>query len=340
MLLVEDSAVARAVLTRLINQSDDFYVAHSVGSVDAALSVLADHRVSFILLDIALPGTDGLTALPDLIAAARGGRVLIVSSSASDGASTSLQALAMGAADTLLKPTSGASTEAFGTLLLEKLRRLDERGRPALLKRPIVAPPPLKVPAAAAYDLIAIGASTGGIHALGLLFRALPRSFETPILVTQHLPTSFMPYFAAQLAVMSGRPCDIASDRLRIRPSRVVVAPGDAHMRGVALSDGSAAIRLNGDPVSSGCLPSVDPMFASLAGIYRERLLAVVLSGMGRDGAEGAVAVAREGGCVIVQDEASSVVWGMPGAVAAAGAASAMLTPEALGEFIASGHRS
>jgi two-component system chemotaxis response regulator CheB len=340
VLLVEDSAVARAVLTRLIDQSGDFYVAHSVGTVGAALSVLANHRVSFILLDIALPGIDGLTALPDLIAAARGGRVLIVSSSASDGASTTLQALAMGAADTLLKPASGDSTEAFGTLLLEKLRRLGEPGRPAPLTRPIMRSPRPLTPVANAFSLIAIGASTGGIHALGLLFRALPRSFQTPILVTQHLPASFMPYFAAQLAVLSGRPCDVASDRLRIRPGRVVVAPGDAHMRGVALSDGSAAIRLNSDPVSSGCLPSVDPMFASLAAVYRERLLAVVLSGMGRDGAEGAVAVASAGGCVIVQDEASSVVWGMPGAVAATGAATAMLTPEALGEFIASGHRS
>ena len=341
VLVVDDSAVARAVLTRLIDQSGDFQVVRSVGTVAAALDVLAERTVAFVLLDIALPGVDGLTALPDLVVAAGAARIVVVSSSAADGATTVLQALALGAADTVLKPAAGDSTTAFGKGLLDKMRRLVEpRPQPVVTRLPQAS---IASRATAEnrrdFAIVAIGASTGGIHALGQLFRALPRSFTPPILITQHLPTSFMPYFATQLAVLSGRPCDVAVDRLRIRAGRIILAPGDAHMRCVALSDGGAAVRLSHEPVSSGCLPSVDPMLASLAVVYGQGLLAVVLSGMGRDGAEGARVVQQAGGCVVIQDEESSVVWGMPGAVAAAGAATAMLAPEALGQLIASGRR-
>ncbi|TPG12208.1 response regulator [Sphingomonas oligophenolica] len=341
VLIVDDSAVARAVIAKVIDQSAEFRVAHSVGTVAAALHVLGDHRVDFILLDLALPGVDGLTALPDLVAAARGARVVVVSSTAIEGAAVTIQALALGAAETVLKPATGDSTSAFGIGLLKKMRRLVEP-RPRVDIAPRIAPRPVSTPVSAPaplqrFEIVAIGASTGGIHALSLLLRALPRSFVTPIVITQHLPGSFMPYFAAQLALLSGRPCDVAVDRLRIRPGRIVLAPGDAHIRGVALPDGGAAVRLTGERVANGCLPSVDPMFASLAAVYGPALLAVVLSGMGRDGVDGAVAVQRAGGCVIVQNEASSVVWGMPGAIAATGIAAAVLDPEALGHLIASG---
>lgn len=343
VLIVDDSAVARAVIAKVIDQSGDFTVALSVGTIAAALNMLSEQRVDFILLDLALPGVDGLTALPDLLAAARGARVVVVSASATDGAAVTLQALALGAADTVLKPATGDSTHAFGIGLVGKLRRLvAPRSRIDIAPRilPRTAPTRALTPTAATpsqFEIVAIGASTGGIHALSQLLRALPRSFETPIVITQHLPGSFMPYFAAQLALLSGRPCDVATDRLRIRPGRIILAPGDAHLRGVALSDGGAAVRLSGERVASGCLPSVDPMFASLAAVYGPALLAVVLSGMGRDGVDGALAVQRAGGCVVVQDEASSVVWGMPGAIAATGITAAMLDPAALGHLIASG---
>ena len=148
-----------------------------------------------------------------------------------------------------------------------------------------------------------------------------------------------MPYFAAQLAVIGGRPCEVACDRMRVRPGRIIVAPGDAHMRCVRLPDGSAAVRLTDQPSDSGCMPSVDPMLASLADIFGPRVLAIVLSGMGRDGADGARSVHEAGGSVIVQDRISSVVWGMPGAVAAAGVADAVLPPDAIGRLIATRRR-
>lgn len=363
ILIVDDSVVARAVIARLIDASDRFLVVGAVGTATAALEFLRRATVEFILLDIEMPGIDGLTALPDLIVAGRGAKVLIVSSSADDGAAASVQALALGAAETLIKPSPGALSGLFGPTLIAKLERLSEpptRLAPATMVRPAArtssreispqlaslppSPTPSKtsrVPAAASddYDIVAIGASTGGIHALSQVFREIPTGFRLPIIITQHLPASFMPYFAAQIALIARRPCEVATDRLRVRPGRIIVAPGDAHLKCVGLGQDGAAFRLTHDPASSGCMPSVDPMLASIAEVYGARMIAVVLSGMGRDGAEGARRVHERGGCVVAQDQQSSVVWGMPGAVAAAGVADAVLSPEAIGRLIATRRR-
>ena len=347
VLIVDDSAVARSMIARMVDASDRYAVAGSVASVDAAFTFLARARVDVILLDLQMPGIDGLTALPDLIDAARGAKVLVVSATTSDGASASVQALALGAADTLAKPGVHKTAARFAELLAERLDRLFETTtiaaavgltvtdvsaaaiRLAAAARP-VAPPSLP----GAFDIVAIGASTGGIHALSQLLREIPLSFRAPILVTQHLPATFMSHFAAQLAVLGGRPCDVATDYMRIRPGRIVVAPGDHHMKVIALTDG-AAIRLIDDPAASGCLPSVDPMFDSIAAVYGAKALGIVLSGMGRDGSVGAVRLHQAGGTIVAQDMASSVVWGMPGATVAAGVAAATMAPDAIGRLIA-----
>jgi two-component system chemotaxis response regulator CheB len=141
------------------------------------------------------------------------------------------------------------------------------------------------------------------------------------------------------VSVLAARPCDVATDHMRIRPGRVIIAPGDAHMRVVASGDG-AAIRLTTDAARSGCMPSVDPMFDSLAEIYGNRALGIVLSGMGRDGVEGARRLADRGAGIFVQDRASSVVWGMPGAIATAGLAQAVLSPSEIGKLVATRRRS
>ncbi len=342
VLIVDDSVVARAVIARMIDASDRFSVVGAVANAAAALEFLARASVDFILLDIEMPGVDGLTALPDLIAAGKGAKVLIVSSSADEGGAATVQALALGAAETLEKPGAAGLSGRFGSALVEKLERLCERPAqmpPAVLIRALQTGSAMPRSSGEDYDIVAIGASTGGIHALGQVLRALPVSFRLPILVTQHLPTSFMPYFAAQLAVLSGRPCEVAVDRLRIRPGRLIVAPGDAHLKCMRLGDGSVALRLTHEPAASGCMPSVDPMLASVAQVYGARTLAIVLSGMGRDGAEGARQVHDAGGCVVAQDQASSVVWGMPGAVAAAGIAAAVLAPDDIGRLVASRRR-
>ncbi|RYD99467.1 MAG: chemotaxis-specific protein-glutamate methyltransferase CheB [Sphingomonadales bacterium] len=330
VLIIDDSVVARSVLGRMVEGTRRFAVAGAFSDVSAALRWLDKNRVDAILLDIEMPGIDGLTALPDIMHASHGAKVLVVSSSADEGAAVSVQALALGAADTLVKPGIGAFGGRFAEVLEERLSKLFEAPadtRPKSAGYNVMTPP-------RDFDLVAIGASTGGIHALSQFLRAIPPSFQVPILVTQHLPSSFMGYFAAQLAVLGGRPCEVAVDHMRIRPGRIIVAPGDAHMRVVRTSDG-AAIRLTHEKSSSGCMPSVDPMFESVAGVFGRRALGVVLSGMGRDGCEGAGDMIDAGARVIVQDQTSSVVWGMPGAIANAGRASAVLPPDEIGRLVA-----
>ncbi|WP_374943651.1 chemotaxis protein CheB [Sphingomonas sp.] len=347
VLIVDDSAVARAVIARAIDGSADYAVAGAVPTTHAALAFLQVEAVDFVLLDIEMPGVDGLTALPDIIAAAPGAKVIVVSSTDEGGAGGTVQALALGAVDKVSKPAHGGLAGGFAERLLATLAQLSRdvaSPSPSPSLSPSSPPPALTrvAPARAgalpgfdpcAYDIVAIGASTGGIHALSSLLRALPADMQLPILITQHLPHSFMPYFAAQVAVLAGRPCEVATDCMRVRPGRVIIAPGDAHIRCVRLPDRSASIRLLRASSVSGCTPSVDPMLASVAEVFGARALAVMLSGMGRDGADGARAVRDAGGCVLAQDRATSVVWGMPGAVS--DIAAAFLDPETIGALIA-----
>ena len=332
VLIVDDSIVARASIGRMVDATRRFVVGGAVGSVRAAVQFLGHTRVDIILLDLELPGVDGLTGLPDLLDAGQGAKVMVVSSAVGDGAASTAKALALGAADTLFKPEIGGFARQFGEVLESRLERLIDADRIVGQIVPMLRPASL--PAIGGFDIVAIGASTGGIHALGALLRALPREFDRPIVITQHLPVSFIPYFAAQLAVIAQRPCDVAEHLTRIVPGRITIAPGNAHMCVVRTSDG-AAVRLNREPVASGCMPSVDPMFASVAEVYGHRGLGVVLSGMGRDGSIGARSLTAVGASVVVQDRVSSVVWGMPGAIANAGEATAILPPAEIGRLIA-----
>lgn len=335
VLIVDDSAVARAVIERMIVDQGGFEIAASVESAAAALDHLARETVDIILLDIMMPERTGLCALPDLIAQGGGAPVLIVSATAEEGAAETVRALALGAADTLAKPGRGSFGGQFAKVLADKMSRLVrdriEPGKAASAPAGSQAPSGVTLRALTndVPGVIAVGASTGGLHALSAVLRAMPGVPAVPILITQHLPPVFMPYFARQLNEIANCPAKVAADGDRLTPGAILVAPGEAHLR-IERVGGIARVRLDDSPAPSRCLPSVDPMFDSIAEVYGRNGLGVVLSGMGRDGEFGARTLVEAGGQIIVQDRATSVVWGMPGTVAQAGLASAMQPPDGI----------
>lgn len=331
IMIVDDSLIARTVLRRLAEAAGDLEVAAAAGDAESAVRALAAVRVDVILLDLEMPGTGGLEALPRIIAAARGARILVVSALTVAGAEQTLAALSLGAADTLAKPASGGFDDRYRDLLLGKIRALGVRAAKPACGKPA---PTVRQGSRKPAEVVAIGASTGGIHALSQLFAGLPQRLGVPILVTQHLPASFMTVLARQLRMASGCTVMVAEDDMLLEADRILLAPGDAHIT-VARRAGRYRIRLDHTPQPSGCTPSVDPMFASLAEILGGHALGVVLSGMGRDGADGAARIVAAGGTIFAQDEKSCAVWGMPRAVAEAGLAAAILPPEQIAGRIA-----
>jgi two-component system chemotaxis response regulator CheB len=330
LMIVDDSMVARAVLSRMIDADGNFEIAAIAGTAEDAIEALGQVMVDIVLLDLEMPGVGGLKAIPRILEAAKGAKVLIVSSLAEDGAEETVAALALGAHDTLPKPGTGRFNGRFSEVLLGKLRELGYAERTSLPVAPAgSARPSLRPESETPLQLLAIGASTGGIHALGSFFAALPPKIGVPILVTQHLPAAFMTVFARQLSTAAGREAVVAEDGTRLLPDRIVIAPGDAHLL-VDEVNGKLVARLLKAKVSSGCLPSVDPMLASAGAVLGEGALGIVLTGMGRDGAEGARRLVEAGGSVMAQNEASCAVWGMPRAVTEAGLACAVLPPDKL----------
>jgi len=336
LMIVDDSTVARAVLSRTVEADPTFEITAVAGTAEDAIEALAECRVDIVVLDLEMPGAGGLKSIPRIISAAAGAKVMIVSSLAEDGAEQTVAALALGAADTLPKPGTGRFNGKFSEILLGKLKSLGYASvepPPAPVKKGSATP--LRAMPTDPIDVLAIGASTGGIHALGALFHALPGKIGVPILVTQHLPVPFMGVFARQLGAVARRPAIIAEDGMRLEADVILVAPGDAHLT-VEPGPNGPVVRLTHGRSSSGCMPSVDPMFGSVGAVFGAGALGVVLTGMGRDGVEGASRLVACGGSVVAQDEASCAVWGMPRAVLEAGLACAVLPPDKIARRIAS----
>jgi two-component system chemotaxis response regulator CheB len=333
-MIVDDSITARTVHSRIVEGDGAMSVVAIAGTAEQAIALLGAVRVDVILLDLEMPGIGGLDALPKILEIARGGRVLVVSSQTQGGAEQTLSALSLGAADTMPKPTSGAFGHDYREALLAKVRALGAASPTHQPPLKSVPPPRRAISALRKPEVLAIGASTGGIHALGLLFGSLSRRLDLPILVTQHLPASFIPVFARQLTIASGYEAAIAAEDAEVLPGRILIAPGDAHLT-VRARGSKLRAKLDRTPQPSGCTPSVDPMFASLAEVYGKDTLGVVLSGMGRDGSEGARRIVAAGGTILAQNEATCAVWGMPRAVVDAGLAAAVLPPEEIAGRIA-----
>lgn len=330
IVVIDDSAVVRTAITRMIDRDEGLRTAATFEGAAHAVAWLEFNRADVILLDINMPGIDGLSAMPALIAAANGAPILIVSSAAKAGAEATVRSLALGAADTLEKPNAGFDG-VFEEQLVRRAIALarGRRARAAVAREPVaLRPSPTIKP-----GLLALGASTGGIHALEAFITALPDDFDAPILITQHLPTAFVPFFTQQLAQRTGRNAQVATDGAWVAPAAITVAPGDAHL-GLTGAPGALRVVLRDTAVTSRCRPSLDVMLNDTAATCGSTALAVVLTGMGSDGCDGARKLVDAGGHVLAQDVASSTVWGMPGAVARAGLASRLDTPASLARFV------
>lgn len=336
VMVCDDSAVIRSVLSRVLAGDPGMdLVCRAINGREAVQQITARPDLADVLvLDIEMPEMDGLTALPLLLKAAPGLRIIIASTLSTRGAAITLEALRLGAADYIPKPSAAslADDAAFKRELLSKIRALGEAGGPVEATHQVS----LRTAATRRPALLAIGSSTGGPQALVALLQALrtelgPTGLGIPAVLTQHMPPAFTPLLAEQLSRLGGMPCHEAEDGATLRPGRLHIAPGGRHLL-IGTGPGGLVGRLDDGPPENFCRPSVDPMLRSAVQACGGRVLLLMLTGMGQDGLAGTQALIAAGGAALAQDEASSVVWGMPGAIARAGLCHAVLPLPAMAE--------
>lgn len=336
--VVDDSAVVRGLIRRFLEKSGVATVVAAAADGQSALRVLSKTKVDVVVLDIEMPRMDGLTALPLMLKQDPALQVVMTSTLSLRNAKIAMTALEKGAKDFLPKPEiSGELAGAYARQLIEKVVHLGEAGRKMQTqtagfpqtrsaKTNEMEPPAsseavdfsLREFPKTAPKVIAIGSSTGGPNALRALFSTLSPEIKQPILVTQHMPSKFTRILAENIGELTGRETVEASDGMGVRARCTYVAPGGLHLT-VSGNDTGPVVRLLSTPPENFCRPAVDPMLRSLVKVFGNRVLVVILTGMGADGLKGSEGVVAAGGTVIAQDQATSVVWGMPGAVATAG---------------------
>lgn len=355
VMVVDDAVVVRSLLARWIDAEPDMQIVASLRTGREAVAQIERSEADVVMLDIDMPELDGISALPLLLQKKRGLVVIMVSTLTRRSAEISLRALALGAADYIPKPHSARETTtsiSFRRELIEKIRTLAHGGVLARIHARVPAPntdPPVRsepaslprarktvphgVPgeirlrtfAPVAPRALLIGSSTGGPQALSALIEKLPAAIDrAPVLITQHMPPTFTTVLAEHLSRIGGRGAHEAEDGEPVLAGGIYVAPGGRHMRVLRAADG-IKIALGDDAPINFCKPAVDALFSSAASVWGSACLAVVLTGMGADGTRGATEIVAAGGSVIGQDEATSVVWGMPRSVAQAGLCSAVL---------------
>jgi two-component system, chemotaxis family, protein-glutamate methylesterase/glutaminase len=354
-MIVDDAVVVRGLLTRWFEEAGGIEVASTHRSGAEAVAAIERVRPDVVILDIEMPDMDGITALPLLLKKAPGTVVIVASTLTTRNAEISLRCLSLGALDYIGKPSTNRdvtfSTD-FRREVLEKVRVLGHRHRvrasarlagPAVMApaRPAAAVP--RAPSGAPLlrqmvkvrpSVILLGASTGGPHALTEFLKvARPALERLPIVIAQHMPAAFTQMFAEHLRRSLALDAGEAQNGEPIVKGRVYVAPGGRHLALRRSAAGVVAVVDDGPPVNF-CRPSVDITFRSGAEVFGKGSLGVMLTGMGADGLKGSVAIVEAGGNVLAQDEASSIVWGMPGAVAKHGLCAAVEPVPRLGQIV------
>ena len=335
VMVVDDSAMIRGLLSRVLNAEGDIDVVCTAANGALALERIAQETIDVVLLDVEMPVMNGIETLRQLQIVSPEIPVIMASSLTQEGAETTLTSLSLGAVDFVPKPSARQKATQIDLVakdLIDKIRTHSGRLHVDVDE----ARPPRRQPPLAARsrpDVVAIGCSTGGPNALFQVLRSLDPGVSQPILVVQHMPAVFTQRLAKRLDTEAFFPCKEADDGELIRPGHVLVAPGDYHL--TVEADGTERrVRLDQNEKVNFCRPSVDVLFGSLTTAYTGSILAVVLTGMGKDGCAGCQRIAASRGTVLVQDRETSAVWGMPGSVYSAGLADAVLPLEKIGPEI------
>ncbi|HET9657589.1 MAG TPA: chemotaxis response regulator protein-glutamate methylesterase [Kineosporiaceae bacterium] len=340
VLVVDDSVVIRKLVTEALAADPAIEVVGIAQNGKVAVDKVAELKPDAVTMDIEMPVMNGIEAVRALRRSHGRLPIVMFSTLTERGASATLDALAAGASDYVTKPSNvGSFAESQQNIrdqLIPKLKALTGTRRAAGAQRvpiPPPAPPAQRRRRTGPYNVLAIGSSTGGPDALARVLPALPADLPVPVVVVQHMPPLFTRLLAQRLSQHSRVPVVEAHEGQPVTPGKIFIAPGGQHL--TLHRQGTAVLaRLTEDPPENFCRPSVDVLFRSVAGLYGDRVLAVVLTGMGRDGAAGAKLIRDGGGEVFAQDEATSVVWGMPGAVAMAGQADRILALDRIGPDI------
>jgi two-component system chemotaxis response regulator CheB len=352
VMVVDDSVVIRRLVSKVLDEDPDITVVGTAVNGKVALSKLNQLAPDIVTLDIEMPELDGLATLRELRKTHPRLPVIMFSTLTERAAKATLEALALGANDYVAKPANVGSValgmESVRNQLIPKIKSLCASRLPVTPRMPAAvvplqsatAPRPAPAPAPTAVStatprVLGIGCSTGGPEALTAVLKALPGDLPVPVVVVQHMPPVFTAMFAQRLDAHCALRVREAQDGDVLEPGLVLLAPGDHHMTVVTVG-GRQQVKLDQSPPQSWCRPAVDPLFRALAEVYGGATLAVVLTGMGQDGLRGAERLREVGAPVVVQDEATSVVWGMPGAIATARLATRVLPlSQVAGEILA-----
>ena len=334
VLIVDDSVVARKVVSEAIASDPAIEVAGTAADGRIALAKIPLLNPDLVTLDVEMPALNGIETLKEIRKLYPKLPVIMFSTMTERGAAITLDALSLGASDYVTKPSKSGdpevASERIRSELVPKIKGLcaQRQSEPvsALLGSAPPAPAPqLIAPAqprqsSSRIEILAIGASTGGPNALTKMLPAFPANFPVPIVIVQHMPPLFTRFLSDRLNDQSKITIREGTAGSILEPGEAWIAPGDFHMV-VERYGGAARLAMNQEPHENSCRPSVDVLFRSVSRVYGANVLSVILTGMGSDGLRGAQHVREQGGLVFVQDEASSVVWGMPGMVAQAGLA-------------------
>jgi two-component system, chemotaxis family, protein-glutamate methylesterase/glutaminase len=336
VLVVDDAVVFRRVVADELSADPAIEVVGTAANGKIALARLPQVCPDLVILDIEMPEMDGLACLREIRKSYPRLPVIMFSALTERGAVATLDALALGATDYFTKPTSACGMDASLRVIREEL--IPEIK--ALCGRAFVPCPPALPPAsvsplrAGTVGVVAIATSTGGPNALAAVFAGLPADLPVPVVIVQHMPPMFTRLLAERLTCQNSVRVEEGRSGGILTPGHAWVAPGDYHM--IVVRDGPhVKLLVHQDPQENSCRPAADVLFRSIAKTYGPAALAVVLTGMGQDGMRGCEAIRAAGGQVIAQDEATSVVWGMPGAVTRAGLADKVLPlPEIAAEVV------